>query len=310
MRESFWISDDGEWRAPLAVIAVNQVESVPSIQESAATGEIAEIYADIRATLGTSVVNLVWRNLATLPGALPWTWSTVRPFYSGLASERAEAVRHALPLPKLPPISADALTAAGLSANDIEQIRQILDSYHHTNALALVVLSALLERDQPSAAKPTQLTDTSPPLVRTELPPLPAMATLQPAVQRLIVELNGFGEDDAPVSDCEHVSASSVLAAVSCHHPNRARTASGRSEPDRADASRARPGPRPRRHIIERVEVLPSTAVLAGRPCVVPTVRRASDRPDDRDLCLDPRCDWRCNTARRAVRLHSSLQNS
>jgi hypothetical protein len=179
-------------------MAVNQVESVPSIQESAATGEIAEIYADIRATLGTSVVNLVWRNLATLPGALPWTWSTVRPLYSGLASGRAEAVRHALPLPKLPPISADALTAAGLSANDIEQIRQILDSYHHTNALALVVLSALLERDEPSAAKPTQLTDTSPPLVRTELPPLPAMATLQPAVQRLIVELNGFGEDDAP----------------------------------------------------------------------------------------------------------------
>ena len=179
-------------------MAVNQVESVPSIQESAATGEIAEIYADIRATLGTSVVNLVWRNLATLPGALPWTWSTVRPLYSGHACRHAEAVRRTLSLPKLPPISADALTAAGLSANDIEQIRRILDSYHHTNALALVVLSALLERDEPSAAKPIPLTDTPPPSVRTELPPLPAMATLQPAVQRLIAELNSFGEDDAP----------------------------------------------------------------------------------------------------------------
>lgn len=179
-------------------MAVNQVESVPSIQESAATGEIAEIYADIRATLGTSVVNLVWRNLATLPGALPWTWSTVRPLYSGHACRHAEAVRRTLSLPKLPPISADALTAAGLSANDIEQIRRILDSYHHTNALALVVLSALLERDEPSAAKPIPLTDTPPPSVRTELPPLPAMTTLQPAVQRLIAELNSFGEDDAP----------------------------------------------------------------------------------------------------------------
>lgn len=179
-------------------MAVNQVESVPSVQESAATGEIAEIYADIRATLGTSVVNLVWRNLATLPGALPWAWSTVRPLYLGSAAGNAQAVRRTLSLPKLPPISADALTAAGLSANDIGQIRQILDGYHHTNALALVVLSALLERDEPGAAKPIPLTDTPPPSARTELPPLPAMATLQPAVQRLIAELNSFGEDGAP----------------------------------------------------------------------------------------------------------------
>ena len=51
--------------------------------ESDAKGEIAEIYADIRKVLGTSVVNLIWRNLATMPGALPWTWSTVRPLYLG-----------------------------------------------------------------------------------------------------------------------------------------------------------------------------------------------------------------------------------
>ena len=53
-------------------------ESVPSVLEADARGEIAEIYADIRKVLGTSVVNLIWRNLATMPGALPWTWATVR----------------------------------------------------------------------------------------------------------------------------------------------------------------------------------------------------------------------------------------
>jgi hypothetical protein len=178
-------------------MAVNQVESVPSVLESAATGEIAEIYADIRATLGTSVVNLVWRNLATLPGALPWVWSTIRPLYLGGAEENAQAVRRTLSLPKLPRFSADTLSAAGLGSSELARIRTILDGYYHTNALALVVLSALLERDRPSAAKPIQLTET-PPLIRTELPPLPAMATLQPAVQRLIAELNSFGEDDAP----------------------------------------------------------------------------------------------------------------
>jgi len=54
-------------------------ESVPSVLEADAKGEIADIYADIRKVLGTSVVNLIWRNLATMPGALEWTWSTVRP---------------------------------------------------------------------------------------------------------------------------------------------------------------------------------------------------------------------------------------
>jgi hypothetical protein len=179
-------------------MAVNQVESVPSVQESEATGEIAEIYADIRATLGTSVVNLVWRNLATLPGALPWAWSTVRPLYGGPASGHAEAVRRTLPLPKLPALSADALTVAGLSSNDIEQIGAILDSYHHTNALALVSLSALLEYYEPEVAEAVQEHDATARASRTELPPLPPMATLSPAVQRLIAELNGFGEDSAP----------------------------------------------------------------------------------------------------------------
>ena len=41
--------------------------------------------------LGTSVVNLIWRNLATMPGALQWTWSTVRPLYLGGAPIHAEA---------------------------------------------------------------------------------------------------------------------------------------------------------------------------------------------------------------------------
>src|SRR5258705_12305963 len=44
-------------------------ESVPSILESEATGKVAEIYADIRQVLGTSIVNLIWRNLATIPDA-------------------------------------------------------------------------------------------------------------------------------------------------------------------------------------------------------------------------------------------------
>ena len=90
-------------------------ESVPSILESDATGKVAEIYADIRQVLGTSIVNLIWRNLATIPGALEWTWITAKPLYRGPAPGYAEAVRRAIDLPVVPPFSRDTLAAADLS---------------------------------------------------------------------------------------------------------------------------------------------------------------------------------------------------
>jgi len=119
-------------------------ESVPSILESEATGKVAEIYADIRQVLGTSIVNLIWRNLATIPGVLEWTWITARPLYLGPAPGYADAVRHAIDLPAVPSFSRDTLAAAGLSNDDVVKITDILDSYYYTNALALVVLSALV----------------------------------------------------------------------------------------------------------------------------------------------------------------------
>jgi hypothetical protein len=180
-------------------MALTDTDSVPSIAETAATGEIAEIYADIRGILHTSVVNLIWRNLATLPGALHWTWSTVRPLYMAVAAPHAEAVRRSLSLPEMPKLSADTLMAAGIDRPALAAIRATLDSYHHTNALALVVLSALLERYDPSTGDFAQPSEAVPAADRTELPALPAMAALAPQVQRLIVELNHFGEDTDPL---------------------------------------------------------------------------------------------------------------
>jgi hypothetical protein len=126
-------------------------ESVPSILESDATGKVAEIYSDIRQVLGTSIVNLIWRNLATIPGALEWTWFTAKPLYLGPAPGYAEAVRRAIELPAVPSFSSDILAAAGLSNDDIAKIRDILDSYHYTNALALVAV--VLKFPQAQSAK-------------------------------------------------------------------------------------------------------------------------------------------------------------
>lgn len=175
-----------------------QQESVPSVLETAATGEVADIYADIRATLRTSVVNLIWRNLATMPGALPWAWSTVRPLYLGPAALHAEAVRRNLALPDAPAFSLDMLKAAGIGQAALTDIRAVLSSYYHTNALALVVLSALLEHYDPIAVETAAPSATATAAAQTELPPVPPMVTLSPDTQRLIEELNGFGEDTNP----------------------------------------------------------------------------------------------------------------
>jgi hypothetical protein len=61
------------------------------------------------------VVNLIWRHLATMPGALEWTWGELKPLYRGAALAHADDVRNWLPLPAVPPFSRDTLAAAGVT---------------------------------------------------------------------------------------------------------------------------------------------------------------------------------------------------
>ena len=172
-------------------------DSVPTIVEADARGETAEIFADIRKVLGTSVVNLIWRHLATMPGALQWTWATVRPLYFGAAPLHAESVRRGIVLPELPGFSADTLLAAGIDESDQDIISHVLDSYQHTNALALVVLSALAHFE-PRPADPVTAAGTAPPPASVKIRELPPMDALDPEVARLVNELNGLGEDTEP----------------------------------------------------------------------------------------------------------------
>ena len=175
-----------------------RLATIHPVEESEATGKVAEIFADIRKVLGSSVVNLIWRHLATMPGALPWTWATVRPLYLGAAPRHAEAIRRTVALPELPAFSTDTLLAAGIDESDQAIIGHVLDSYQYTNALALVVLSALLAHFEPRPADPVSAADTAPRPAGVKIPELPPMDALDPEVARLVAELNGFGEDTAP----------------------------------------------------------------------------------------------------------------
>ena len=120
-------------------------DPVPAITENDATGEVAELYADIRETLGIPLVNLIWRNLATMPGALAWAWSSVRPLYeSGQIQSEALALIGGQQLPAVPRLPAVSLRAIGVDVEAERVIRGILGSYDRSNPLNLIALSTLL----------------------------------------------------------------------------------------------------------------------------------------------------------------------
>jgi hypothetical protein len=174
-------------------------DPVPAVTEAAATGEIAEIFADIRRVLGVEVVNLIWRHLAMIPGALPTAWGILRPPYAdGTITAAASALRGELDLPRLPVLPAAALSAAGLLADDVRTIRNILAAYNKTNAMALVALSALSLRLDGATPihEGASSHDVAPPPVALgpiSLPPLPSAAELSAATAELVLTLNRFG---------------------------------------------------------------------------------------------------------------------
>jgi hypothetical protein len=172
-------------------------DPVPAITEASAEGATAALFAEIRATLDVGVVNLIWRHLATMPGALEWVWGALKPLYLGAAPAIADETRQRVALPTIVRYSDDTLAAAGLDDAAVTGIRNILESYHHTNALALVVFSAFLSRiDGGSSPASRPVADRAIGAApRAALPRLTPISEMPPAFARLVDELNGFGED-------------------------------------------------------------------------------------------------------------------
>jgi hypothetical protein len=171
-------------------------DPVPAITEAAATGETAAIFADIRQMLGVDVVNLIWRHLASMEGALPWAWQALRPLYAdGSVIGQATALRRELALPPMPPIQAAVYPILGLRPEDMADIRGVLSAYDHTNGMAAVALTALrglLDGRLPAGIEPAE---PPPPAAtaRIALPKLLDLTAMQPETAALVTALNGLG---------------------------------------------------------------------------------------------------------------------
>jgi len=185
----------------------SSADPVPAIIESEASGEIGDIFQDIRAVTGVDVVNLVWRRLAITEGALPAVWTMLRPAYvSGLVAARAQEFRRDVCPPPLPKLTHAALRAASVDRLGQLTIRAILDSYQRTNAINLIGLGAVLARMSAhgpaiamtsASASPAALAEEEPTL--PPLPPLPAMSALDSHVRELVESLNSVCEQDGRV---------------------------------------------------------------------------------------------------------------
>jgi hypothetical protein len=105
------------------------------------------------------------------------------------------ALRKELALPPIPPIPANVYVGLGLRPGDLATIRDVLAAYDHTNAMAVVALTALRARldgrapGDAKAAEPMPVATTP----RIGLPKLLDLNDMQPETAALVTALNGFG---------------------------------------------------------------------------------------------------------------------
>lgn len=166
-------------------------DPLPAITEAEASGEIADLFADIRATVGVRVVNLVWRHLATMDGALPWAWTAVKPLYlAGLPDAAMAALHRTMAVPRL----------ASLAGEDPASVDAVLASYDHSNTINLFALGALrawlngeVARDGKIAPGPRK---AAPDL---QLPKLASEGDVAPETWALVLRLNRFGDEPRPL---------------------------------------------------------------------------------------------------------------
>lgn len=147
------------------------------ISEDEATGEIAEIFAELRVLCGVPYVSAIHRYLAAKPGFLEWAWAAVgRAYRDGSIQEAGWQAAAGLSLPPLDPIPAAALRAWGLDEAARATVRDAAEGFIRVAPVNMVfagLVKALLDGKAPGGMTICQ--PWQPPAL---LPPPPAMVDL------------------------------------------------------------------------------------------------------------------------------------
>jgi hypothetical protein len=161
------------------------------LRETDATGEIAAIYAEIRRLWAVPYVSSLQRHLATRPGWLEWTWAALAPaFSSGRAQVAAWRAADGLDVPRLPPVSRDALRVWGVDADGEAMVRATCASFVRVSPVNLIfagLLRRLLKGERPAGGGPPAR--WTPPPALGALPPLADVGGLAPAPRAVLASL-------------------------------------------------------------------------------------------------------------------------
>jgi len=122
--------------------------TVPPVSEEAATGRVAEIFADIRETKGIDFIPRFWQVLATNPTQLDVVWSSLKKLMHPEATGRKSALDPAMREMIAVAVSATngcaycinshtaALKKHGVSDETIGEVLAIAGLFNMTNTLA------------------------------------------------------------------------------------------------------------------------------------------------------------------------------
>ena len=163
-------------------MSVPQLDEVP---ERSAPGEIAAIYASLRAALGVPIVNLVFRHMATVDGCLPWAWGCLEPIYRGGAIHEAGA--------RMAMLAQQIGISRGVNAGlRTEAIGDTLTAYIRANPINMMGL-CILERLLDGRAAVDVMPPGGPARVKpiTQLLPLADLGSVPPrSLEKLTVLAN------------------------------------------------------------------------------------------------------------------------
>ena len=177
-------------------------ELLDELPEAQASGEQRRIYSEIRRLSAVPMVALIYRHLATIPGALEWAWALIEPaMRAGQVQERAWQLAAAAAIPGDRVIPRAALRVAGIDAAGETAIVEVLDAYNRANPVNIMAVRCLAHhlagtvRTSPDAASmPLWRPPTAPAL----LPPIVDPDAMDPAVRELVLLLTDRGDTRQP----------------------------------------------------------------------------------------------------------------
>ena len=171
------------------------------LPETQASGAIRQIYAEIKRLSAVPMVALIYRHLATIPGALEWSWALLEPVLrAGLLQQEAWRLAAAAQVPRPVAIPRVALRAAGLGAADERAIAAVLDAYNRANPVNIMAVRCLAlhlggaVQSEPGAPLPPWQPPPLPPALPAMMDPL----AMTPTVRELALLLTDRGMTQAP----------------------------------------------------------------------------------------------------------------